>query len=229
MQTEVDMTIAEYLRDKPGLKKLLLWMMIPTNEQRPRVWVRWFVNPFIHRKGTGALIRRRTRKDVFPYHVFSLGDYSLIEDFATINNGVGDVSIGKRSIIGIGNVIIGPVFIGNDVMLAQNVVLSGLNHGYENVNLPPSKQGISVEMIRIEDGVWIGANSVVTAGVTIGKHAVIGAGSVVTRDIPAYSVAVGNPAKVIKVFSSELGIWERVSPPQSGTVQQEKATRHEHR
>lgn len=216
------MIIAEYVKDKPKLKKLLLWMMIPTNQQRPRTWVRWLVNPFVHRKGKGALIRRRTRKDVFPYHVFSLGDDSLIEDFVTINNGVGDVSIGKRSIIGIGNVIIGPIFIGNDVMLAQNVVLSGLNHGYENVELPPSKQDVSRGLIRIEDGVWIGANSVVTAGVTIGKHAVIGAGSIVTRDIPAFSVAVGNPAKVVKVFNSELGKWERVSQSNSGMVQQEK-------
>lgn len=205
------MTIAEYIKEKPKLKKLLLWMMIPTNEQRPRVWVRWFVNPFIHRKGKGASIRWRTRKDVFPYHVFSMGDHSLIEDFATINNGVGDVSIGKRSIIGLGNVIIGPVFIGNNVMLAQNVVVSGLNHGYENVEVPPSEQGVSVSLIRIEDGVWIGANSVVTAGVTIGKHAVIGAGSIVTRDVPAFSVAVGNPARVVKVFNSQLGKWERVS------------------
>ncbi|WP_188507602.1 acyltransferase [Parapedobacter pyrenivorans] len=218
------MKIAEYIKDKPRLKRLLLWMMIPTNQQRPRVWIQWFVNPFVHRKGKGALIRRRTRKDVFPYYAFSLGDYSLIEDFATINNGVGDVSIGKRSIVGIGNVIIGPIFIGDDVMLAQNVVLSGLNHGYENTELPPSKQDVSLGLIRIEDRVWIGANSVVTAGVTIGKHAVIGAGSIVTRDIPAFSVAVGNPARVIKAFNSELGKWERVSQSNSGMVQQEKAT-----
>lgn len=218
------MIISEYVKDKPKLKKLLLWMMVPINQQRPRIWVRWLVNPFVHRKGKGALIRRRTRKDVFPYHVFSLGDESLIEDFATINNGVGDVSIGKRSIVGIGNVIIGPVLIGNDVMLAQNVVLSGLNHGYENTELPPSRQDVSLGLIRIEDGVWIGANSVVTAGVTIGNHSVIGAGSIVIRDIPPFSVAVGNPARVVKAFNSKLGKWERVSQSNLGMVQQEKTT-----
>lgn len=212
------MRFAEYIKDKPKLKKLLLWFMIPSNQHRPRTWVRWCVNPFVHKKGKGATIRRRIRKDVFPHHAFDLGKGSLIEDFVTINNGVGDVIIGQRTIIGIGSVIIGPISIGNDVMLAQHVVLSGLNHGYDDVKLPPSKQAVSREQICVEDGVWIGANSVVTAGVTIGQHAVIGAGSVVTRSIPSFSVAVGNPARVVKVFNSENEKWESVSPPNPATA-----------
>lgn len=213
------MTFAEYIKRKPKLKKLLLWCMIPSNQQRPRTWIRWCVNPFVHKKGRRAIIRRRTRKDVFPYHAFDLGNDSIIEDFVTVNNGVGDVIIGQRSIIGIGSVIIGPITIGNDVMLAQNIVLSGLNHGYDDVNLPPSKQAVSRGQIRIEDGVWIGANSVVTAGVTIGKHAVIGAGSIVTRSIPSFSVAVGNPARVVKVFNTENGKWENVSQSNAAAPQ----------
>ncbi|WP_257957473.1 acyltransferase [Parapedobacter tibetensis] len=204
------MVFTEYIKRNPGLKRLFLWMMIPANQQRPRIWVKWFINPFVHKKGKGALIRRRTRTDVFPYNAFSLGTHSVIEDFATINNGVGDVSIGARTIVGIGNVIIGPVSIGNDVMLAQHVVLSGLNHEYERVDVPPSKQAVERQMISIEDEVWVGANSVVTAGVTIGKHAIIGAGSIVTRDVPAFSVAVGNPAKVIKKYNEGTKLWERV-------------------
>nr|WP_262895498.1 acyltransferase [Mucilaginibacter segetis] len=94
-------------------------------------------------------------------------------------------------------------------MLAQNIVLSGLNHGYEDISTPPRIQKVNTKQITIHDNVWIGANSVVTAGVTIGKHAIIGAGSVVTKDIPAYSVAVGNPARVIKKYNFETQTWQK--------------------
>ncbi|MES2426932.1 MAG: acyltransferase [Bacteroidota bacterium] len=149
--------------------------------------------------------------DVFPFNEFNLGERSVIEDFATINNGVGNVSIGDKSFIGMGNVIIGPVTIGNNVILAQNIVVSGLNHGYEDVNTPPSLQKTICKPIFIADDVWIGANSVITAGVTLGKHCVIGAGSVVTKDVPEFSVAVGNPAKIIKSYNAKSGNWEKVS------------------
>lgn len=148
--------------------------------------------------------------DVFPFNNFTLGDKSLIEEFSTINNGVGDVAIGHQSIIGIGCTVIGPVEIGDHVMLAQNIVVSGLNHGYERVDIPPSEQKTVTKKIIIKDNVWIGANCVITAGVTIGKHAVIGAGSIVTKDIPDYSVSVGNPSKVVKLYNFETNIWEKV-------------------
>lgn len=148
--------------------------------------------------------------DVLPFNDFRLGDYSTIEEFSTINNGVGDVIIGTQSLIGIGNVIIGPVVIGNNVMLAQNIVISGLNHGYEDVSKPPKEQRVTVKQIKISDNVWIGANSVVTSGVSIGKHSVIGAGSIVTKDIPEYVVAAGNPAKILKKYNFQTRLWERV-------------------
>jgi len=148
--------------------------------------------------------------DVMPFNNFVLGNDSTIEDFCTINNGVGDVLIGDRTRIGMSNVLIGPVTIGNDVMMAQNIVLSGLNHGYEDINTVPHKQPVTKKKITIEDEVWIGANVVIVAGVTIGKHAVIAAGSVVTKNIPSYSVVVGNPAKVIKQYNPQTGHWDRV-------------------
>jgi|SRR6185503_2137365 len=204
------MSLLQIVKSKPGLKKFTHWLIIPTGQARPRLWVRWFVNPFIHKKGRGAKIRFNTRMDVFPFNMFNLGANSIIEDFATINNGVGDVFIGENTGIGLGNVIIGPVKMGDYVMLAQNIVISGLNHGYQDVTVPPRLQKVVTKQITIEDNVWIGANSVVTAGVTIGKHAVIGAGSVVTKDIPQYSVAAGNPAKVIKKYNFKTNSWERV-------------------
>jgi acetyltransferase-like isoleucine patch superfamily enzyme len=148
--------------------------------------------------------------DVFPFNQFVLGDSSIIEDFTTINNGVGDVVIGKKTIIGIGSVVIGPVTIGNNVMLAQNIVVSGLNHSYENVNVPTSLQAVTCKEISIGDDVWIGANSVITSGVQLGRHCVIGAGSVVTKDVPAFSIAVGNPAKIIKKYNFEDKLWEKI-------------------
>ncbi|CAN5464379.1 acyltransferase [soil metagenome] len=197
------------IKSNPQLKKFVHWCLIPAGQARPRLWVRLLVNPFIHKRGNGSVIRYNTRMDVFPFKNFSLGAKSIIEDFATINNGVGDVFIGDNTGIGLSNVIIGPVTIGNYVMLAQNIVISGLNHGYEDITLSPRQQKVITKQISIADNVWIGANSVITAGVTIGKHAVIGAGSVVTKDIPEYSVAVGNPARVIKKYNFETNTWQK--------------------
>ncbi|WP_231490813.1 DapH/DapD/GlmU-related protein [Pedobacter sp. Leaf170] len=204
------MSIIDKIKSNPKLKTLALKMLIPSNDNRPRLWVRLLLNPFKHKKGKNSIVRFSSRLDVFPFNKFSLGISSVIEDFATINNGVGDVLIGDRTIIGMGCVIIGPVIIGNDIMLAQNIVISGLNHGYEDINISPSVQKVSCKEINIADDVWIGANSVITAGVSLGKHCIIGAGSVVTKDVPAFSIAVGNPAKVIKRYNGTSMIWEKV-------------------
>lgn len=204
------MGLISYIKSNPKLKKFAHWLLIPTNDHRPRFWIRILINPFKHKRGKQTIIRYRSRLDTFPFNRFELGDRSIIEDFVTINNGVGDIIIGRDSIIGIGSVLIGPVTIGNNVMLAQNIVVSGLNHGYEDPDVPPSRQKDTKKQIVVGDDVWIGANSVVTAGVNIGKHVVIGAGSVVTRDIPGYSVAVGNPAKVIKQYNFSNKKWEKV-------------------
>ncbi|MEO7531734.1 MAG: acyltransferase [Sediminibacterium sp.] len=204
------MSVKSYIKNNPQLKKWIHRMLVPAGEARPRLWVKWFVNPFVHTRGKGACIRRRTRVDVLPFNQFRLGDGSTIEDFSTINNGVGDVLIGHHSLIGMGNTIIGPVTIGNDVILAQNIVASGLNHGYEDIQMPISQQNINTAPIVIEDECWIGANVVIVAGVTIGKHCVVAAGAIVTKNIPPYSVAVGNPAKVIKQYDAALGTWKKV-------------------
>ncbi len=205
------MNLVEKIKANPRLKKFVLSLMIQKNQARPRLWVKWFLNPFVHKKGKNARICRYTRMDVMPFNNFVLGDNSTIEDFCTINNGVGDVLIGRRSRIGMSNVLIGPVTIGNDVILAQNIVMSGLNHGYEDILLPPHDQPVSKKSITVENEVWIGANVVVVAGVTIGKHAIVAAGSIVTKNVPAYSVVAGNPARIIKQYNSVSGKWDRVS------------------
>jgi acetyltransferase-like isoleucine patch superfamily enzyme len=204
------MSLKVFLENKPQLKQFIHWMLIPSNQARPRFWVSLFLNPFIHKKGKQSIIRRRVRMDVLPFNKFSIGDFSVIEDFSVVNNGLGEVKIGDRVTVGMGNVLIGPLTIGNNVIIAQNVVFSGLNHGYEDVNMPIVDQKCTVEIIDIGDDCWIGANSVITAGVSIGKHAIVAGGSVVTKDVDEFTVVGGNPAKVLKKYNKETKTWERV-------------------
>ncbi len=198
--------------NNPAVLKQLLWKMVFSGrEGRPRAWVRIFVNPFIIQRGRNSRIRRTVRLDIVPFQKLRIGGDTLLEDYSTINNRMGPVDIGDHSLVGIGNVLIGPVTVGAHVILAPNVVLSGLNHVYTDVSLPIKEQALDPKEIVIEDNVWIGANSVVTAGVRIGTHVVIAAGSVVTKDIPAYSLAAGNPAQLVKTYNRKTQRWERVS------------------
>ena len=205
------MGFKERINGNQKLKNFLHWLLVPKYQARPRLWVKWFVNPFFHKRGKASLIRRRTRMDVLPWNTFELGEKSTIEDFSTINNGVGEVCIGNNCRIGMGNTLIGPVIVKDYARTAQNVVLSGLNHGYEDVTKPIFEQKVTIAPIIIGESSWVGANCTVVAGVKIGEHCVIAGGSVVTKDIPSYSVAVGNPARVIKQFNHSTGEWERVS------------------
>jgi acetyltransferase-like isoleucine patch superfamily enzyme len=112
------------------------------------------------------------------------------------------VTIGDRCLIGRGSGIVGhfSIEIGNDVWTGHNVYITDQNHGYEDVTKPISQQSQPERAVKIGDGSWLGYGSVVLPGVTIGEHCVIGANSVVTRDVPSFSVAVGVPARVIKKY-----------------------------
>lgn len=91
----------------------------------------------------------------------------------------------------------GGITIEDDVQIAGNVSLLTNNHDpYDRMILP-------CKPILIKKGAWIGANVVVLRGISVGKHAIVGAGSVVTKDVPDYAVVVGNPAKVIKMLDPE--------------------------
>lgn len=110
------------------------------------------------------------------------------------------ISIGARSLIGEACVLRGQggISIGDDVYLAPLVQILAINHNYADPTRPISQQGISTKGIVVEDGAWIGGGAIILDGVRIGRNAVIGAGAVVTKDVPAYSVAVGNPARVVR-------------------------------
>jgi len=101
--------------------------------------------------------------------------------------------------------------IGRDVLISDRVFISTTEHRYEDVTKPINQQGfISKGDIIIGDECLIGTGSAILTGVKIGKHSIIGANSVVTRDISSYSVAVGNPARVIKRYNFKTTKWVRV-------------------
>ena len=205
------MNAVERIKQNPVLKERALWLLMPKGAARPRWWVRTFVNPYYHKRGTGVRIRPTVRRDVLPFHRFTLGKAVTIEDYSVVNNGMGDVIIGDHSFIGISNVLIGPVEIGKNVITAQHVVLSGLNHGYEDVEQPIKDHACSTGKITIGDDSWIGANAVITAGVTIGRHAVVAGGSVVTKSVPDYCIVAGNPARKIKAYDPKEKKWVSLS------------------
>jgi len=102
------------------------------------------------------------------------------------------------------------VYIGRKVLTADNVYITDNLHSYKDVSRPVIEQGITCKNeVIIEEGVWIGRN-VCVIGASIGKNSVIGANSVVTCDIPPYSVAVGIPARVIKQYNFESQEWESI-------------------
>lgn len=93
----------------------------------------------------------------------------------------------------------GMIKIGNDVIIGPGVSLFSENHKFDNIEIPIVNQGETRANLTINDDVWIGAKATILAGVTIGAHSVVAAGSVVTKDVPEYSVVAGVPAKVIKM------------------------------
>ena len=189
--------VREKFKGSPKLKKLVDWLIMNQVETRPRWYVR-LLAPLYQHRGKHSVIHRSVRMDTPPYRQFSLGDYSVVESFACINNAVGDVIIGDHTRIGLHNTIIGPVTIGNHVNLAQSITVTALNHNFEETNKRIDEQGVSTTPVTIGDDVWIGANAVILPGVHIGNHCVVAAGAVVTKDVPAHSLVGGVPAKIIK-------------------------------
>ena len=102
------------------------------------------------------------------------------------------------------------VVLHKDVLTADKVYIADNLHGYEDIETPILKQPIIQKgTVDIGEGSWLGEN-VCVLGANIGKHCVIGANSVVTHDVPDYCVAVGVPARIIKRYNINSGIWERV-------------------
>lgn len=148
------------------------------------LWAYIVVNMIVGRR------KARIGKDtnVHPTVVLRQGERIEIGDHCLINhNNV--LQAGKQC---------GRIVIGNYVHTGANVMMFAFNHSIDDPDVPSKLQDYYDADVVIEDDVWIGAGTVVVAGVTIGKGSVIGSNSVVTRDIPPYSIAAGAPARVIK-------------------------------
>jgi galactoside O-acetyltransferase len=135
--------------------------------------------------GAQLALGRRTRVGrhsmlyLRPGATLGIGDNTVIGHYANLRPG-------------------GRMSIGCDVRIGQFVSVLGDNHRFDRTDVPIYQQGEEPHDVTIEDNVWVGAQAVILPGIRIGTGSVIGAGAIVTRDVPPFSVAVGNPARVIR-------------------------------
>ena len=109
------------------------------------------------------------------------------------------VHLGDNSGIGINASLGGTCYIGKNVMMGPQCVIYSRNHRFDNTEVPMCEQGFYDEKpVYIGDDVWIGGRVTILPGVNVGSHSIIGAGSVVTKDVPEWSIVAGNPAVVKK-------------------------------
>ncbi len=145
----------------------------------------------------GRSVRGILCKNIFP----RCGANVNVERMAFFGAGKA-LEIGSNSGIGpracLMNVKGGELIIGNDVMMGPDVLIYTFNHDHDNVDIPMDRQGLTYSRVVIGDDVWISARVIILAGVTIGTGSIVGAGAVVTRDVPPYSIVGGVPAKVLK-------------------------------
>ena len=137
----------------------------------------------------------------------TIGSYALIRPTGKYGGAVGaGLKVGNNSNIGPFAYIgcSGMITIGNNVMISPRVSIYAENHNFSRTDIPMKEQGVAREEVVIEDDCWIAANSIILAGVTIGKGSIVSAGSVVTKDIPPYSIVGGVPAKIIKTRNEHI-------------------------
>ena len=115
-----------------------------------------------------------------------------------------NTEIGDNSGVGYACVINNGVTMGRNIMMGPEVLIYTQNHNTSDVDVPMCKQGMrEMRPVIIEDDVWIGARAVILPGVTIGHGSVVGACAVVSKDVPPYSVYVGNPGRIVKTRNNK--------------------------
>lgn len=133
-------------------------------------------------------------------NLIDIGKFAEVKDYVIIRTDSNPVTIGEYTQINPFTVIYGGsgIYIGKNVMIAPHCMIASGNHDFKQIDKPIRFAGnLSKGPIIIEDNVWIGANSTITDGVKIGKDAVVGANSVVTKDIEPYSIVGGVPARIL--------------------------------
>jgi len=145
-----------------------------------------------------ALFSKACRRNLCQAIFKRTGQNINIEHGAYFGNGR-EIEIGDNSGIGLNARLSGPITIGANVMMGPDVMIYTANHNTARTDIPMIQQGDSDHNpVIIEDDVWIGARAILLPGVHIGKGAIIAAGSIVTKDVPPYTIVGGNPARAIK-------------------------------
>lgn len=175
----------------------------------------WFIGRKFGKIGKGCSIRPFINT-THPEYIFLGDDVSIgLLCWIATNTSLSKrkpprLTIGGRVHIGAYSMIIAAnkIDIGNNIIISERVTILDHMHSYEEVKVPIIDQPIySKGPVVIEDDCFIGANSVILGNVKVGKHSVIGANAVVTKDIPPFSVVAGVPAKVIKRYDFKKKRW----------------------
>ncbi|MBC6400223.1 MAG: acyltransferase [Ekhidna sp.] len=206
--------IKNYLDLHPNVKRRVLSLLFKRKPYQTRLkGIFWLIT--ILPKHIRYGIYLSTRLDLVPFNKFRFGKYAKLEKNVVVNNGMGDVIIEDEVQVGIGCVLIGPVKIGKYSGLSQYVRLLGMHHGIDPI-APHHHLPCSTAPIVLGEDVFIGTGTVVMGKkngetLTLGDYCRIGANSVVMDDIPPYSIAVGNPAKVVRKWDFTHNKWVKVS------------------
>lgn len=150
--------------------------------------------------GRGAILDGLAEEGLELGNGVTIGPYAIVESTGVLSKlgrgcRFGDYSsVGAYSYVGAA----GGVWIGCNVIMGQRVSFHAENHNYDKIDIPIREQGVNRQGITIEDDCWVGAGVIFLDGAYVEKGCVIGAGAVVRGRIPAYSIAVGMPARVIK-------------------------------
>lgn len=135
--------------------------------------------------------------------VESCGEHVNFEHGAKFNP---ELHIGDYSGIGVNCLVSGRTYIGSHVMMGPDCIMYSYSHAHDRLDIPMDQQGFEDPTpIHIGDDVWIGARVIILPGVKIGSHCIIGAGAVVTKDVPDYAVVGGVPAKVLRMRTEGNG------------------------
>ncbi len=187
------------------LKKIILWILKEPEIKWGKIGENAYVyNPCIHDENTNLV---------------EIGDNtqilanSRIQLYPKLVNTIPHRIIGKDGYCGYDLSLLAgaDIVIEDNVLIASNVLVTSENHSINPESCTPyMNQKLDARAVHIGAGTWLGENVMVMPGVTIGKKCVIGAGAIVTKDIPDYSVAVGNPAKVIKRYDFKEHEWVEI-------------------